>query len=185
MLKLADNPPMLFPPVGSIRELVGSWFVAHTKARNEKAFAWDLQRSQTSYFLPLIRRTIFSGSRRRTGLLPLFPSYVFLVGDDEARQAALKTDRVCSVIAVADQPQLLTELAAIERALSGGAQLDPTPFAIVGRRVRIARGPFKGIVGRIVRRDNITRLVMEVSILGRGAEMDIEADLLEEIDERD
>jgi hypothetical protein len=35
MLKLAQNPPPLHPPVSSIRELAGRWWVAHTKGRNE------------------------------------------------------------------------------------------------------------------------------------------------------
>jgi transcription termination/antitermination protein NusG len=182
MLKLADNPPVLFPAVGSVRELSGTWWVAHTKSRNEKAFAWDMLSRQIPYYLPMIRRTIFSGGRRRAGLVPLFPSYVFLSGDEHARYAALKTDRVCTVIEVPDQRQILDELAAIERVLFGEAQLDPCPFAIVGNRVRIARGPFRGIVGRVVRRDNVTRLVLEISILGRGAEMDIDADLLEAVE---
>lgn len=67
----------------------------------------------------------------------------------------------------------------IERVLCTDASIDPVPFAIVGKLVRVARGPLKGVVGRVIRRDNITRLVMSVSIVARGAEMDIDADVLE------
>jgi transcription antitermination factor NusG len=179
MLKLAQNPPLLHPPVSSIRELTGRWWVAHTKARNEKALAWDLLRHDAAYYLPLIRRTLFSGGRRRKSLVPLFASYVFVNGDERARYRALQTNRVCSVIPIDDQTQFLTELSAIERVLTTDASLDPVPFAVVGKLVRVARGPFKGLVGRVIRRDNIVRLVMSVSILSRGAEMDIDADVLE------
>src|SRR5262245_27833929 len=84
MIKLSDNPPMLHPAVSSLRELTGQWWVAHTRARNEKALAWEMARRDVGYFLPMIRRTIFSGGRRRRSLVPLFPSYVFLSGDDQA-----------------------------------------------------------------------------------------------------
>jgi transcriptional antiterminator RfaH len=179
MLKLAQNPPTLHPPVRSIRELTGCWWVAHTKARNEKAFAWDLQRHDVAYYLPMIRRTIFSGGRRRKSLVPLFSSYVFINGDDQARYRALATNRVCNVIPIDDQQHFLTELANIERVLRTDASIDPVPFAVVGKLVRVARGPLKGVVGRVIRRDNITRLVMSVSIVAKGAEMDIDADVLE------
>jgi len=182
MLKLSDNPPALYPAVGSVRELTGQWWIVHTKSRNEKALAWELLNREIAYFLPLVRRTIFSGSRRRHGLTPLFPSYLFISGDALDHEAALRSERVSKVIAVNDQRQLLDELSSLERVLNCPVQLDLCPFAVVGRRVRVSRGPFRGIVGRIVRRDTIARLVLEISILGRGAEMDIDADLLEAVE---
>lgn len=182
MLKTCDNPPVLFPPVASVRELLGPWWVAHTKARNEKAFARELITREVPYFLPQVRRIFFSGGRRRVSLVPLFGSYVFVAANDEQRHAALCTNRLCSLIAVEDQRQFLDELAAIERLVNGGVSLDPSPFAVVGQMVRIARGPFRGIVGRVIRRDNVLRLAVHVSILGRGAEMEIDSELLEPLD---
>ena len=44
MLKPSDNPPMLSPGVDTLRRLDGRWWVAHTRPRSEKAFAWDLLR---------------------------------------------------------------------------------------------------------------------------------------------
>ena len=86
---------------------------------------------------------------------------------------------MCNVIAVDDQQKLIDELSSIDRLLSTGAAIDPVPFAVVGKLVRIARGPFKGIIGRVIRKDNVLRLVVQVSILGRGAEMEIDSDVLE------
>lgn len=179
MLKLADNPPVLFPDVPTLRDVAGTWWVAHTKARNEKALAWDLISHEVAYYLPLIRRTIFSGGRRRMSLVPLFSSYVFVAGSDEIRQTVLATNRVCNIIPVENQPGLIDELSTIEQLLANGAQIDPCPFAVVGKRVRIARGPFRGVLGTVIRKDNVLRLVVQVSILGRGAEMEINSDVLE------
>ncbi|HVT88213.1 MAG TPA: transcription termination/antitermination NusG family protein [Tepidisphaeraceae bacterium] len=179
MLKITENPPILYPEVSSIRELGGKLWIAHTRSRNEKALAWDLLNQNASYFLPLVGRTIFSGGRRRQSLMPLFSSYVFLIGDDRVRELALATHRVCNVIAVEDQDKLLDELASIERLVRAGMQIDPCPFAVVGQLVRISRGPFRGVVGRIIRRDNVMRLVVGVSMLNQGAEMEVDADILE------
>ncbi len=182
MLKLSDNPPILSPLVESLEELTGRWWVAHTKSRCEKAFAFNLIDYGIGYFLPLIERVHISGGKKRRVLHPLFGGYVFFCGNDEDRYKAMTTNRLCSTIEVHDQQDLCAELAAIEKALTGKAQLDPYPALAVGRRCRIKAGAFRGLEGVVVRRDKLTRIVLQVSILGQGAAMEIDADLLELLD---
>lgn len=179
MLKLSDNPPMRWPHV-PLDQFQPPWHVAHTKARCEKAFAWDLYRAQTAYFLPMIQRVTFSGGRKRHGMRPLFPGYVFFIGDDATRLRALSTNRLCQVIAVSDQATLIHELMSLQRALDGKATLDPYPFAVVGRRCRITHGPFAGVEGVIDRREDTWRLVLRVTMLGQSVAMEVDAGELEE-----
>src|SRR5436190_19195533 len=117
MLKFADNPPIVWPS-SVLTDKGGPWWVAHTKARFEKAFAWDMHGRQIPYFLPMIERVRVSGGRKRRGLVPLFSSYVFFRGSPVDRQTALATDRLCQVIEVRDQRQFLRELADIQRVLT-------------------------------------------------------------------
>ena len=182
MLKLADNPPMLSPEDGTLECLSGRWWVGHTKARQEKAFAWDLRKLGVAYFLPMIERLSYSGGRKRRGMNALFPSYVFFCGGDDARYRALVTGRLCQVILVPDQHKLLGELRNIELALRGNAALDPYPFAVVGRRCRVKAGPFLGIEGTVVERKSLSRLVLEVSLLGQAVVLQIDTDFLEGVD---
>jgi len=182
MLKLSDNPPMVSPEAETVTGLTGTWWVAHTKARFEKVFAWDLLDRGIGYFLPLVERVKVSGGRKRRVLMPLFPSYVFFCGSDEDRYTAMTTNRLCQAIDVVDQDELVGQLSAIEKALSGEAELDPYPFAVKGRRCRVIAGALRGIEGVVVQRSKRARLVLEVSILGQGAVMEIDADLLEPID---
>jgi transcriptional antiterminator RfaH len=181
MLKLSENPAMLHPPVDSLMQIEGTWWVAHTKPRNEKALAWDLVDRGIAYFLPMIQKTTFSGGRKRRGLMPLFSSYLFICGDDPQRLAALATDRVCRIIEVADQATLISELHSLERALSEGAEFNLYPFAVVGQRCRVRKGPFEGIEGTVVSRDSVARLVLQVSLLGCGAVMEVDVGLLEAV----
>ena len=182
MKALSENPPMLSPGLCEVRELAGTWWVAHTKSRFEKAFAFDLERLGIGYFLPMVRKTRIAGGKRRQVMLPLFPSYVFFCGDVDARYNALLTDRLCQTIEVHDQEGLVNELSALEKALAGKADLDPYPFAAVGTRCRIRSGPFMGLEGVVVSRNGVARLVLGVSILGQGAVLEIDTDLLEPTD---
>ena len=179
MLRIDENPPALLPDTETLADLTGRWWVAHTKSRFEKAFAWDLLQRGIGYFLPLIERVRMSGGRKRRVMAPLFPSYVFFCGDDEDRYTAMTTHRLCQTLEVRDQEELVRELVAIETALAGKAELDPYPFAAVGQRCRITAGPFMGLEGVVIQRNGIARLVLQVSMLGQGAALEVDADLLE------
>jgi len=178
-LAVAENPPTLSHGVQSPLDLVGDWWVAHTKARFEKALAWDLLALGIPCFLPMIERTAIWGGRKRKVLAPLFPSYLFYCGDWEDRQSVLKTSRVCQVIPVRQRQRFVLELDAIHRALLCKRELTLYPFTAAGKRCRVARGPLQGIEGIVIRNDGTPRIVLEVSILGQGAALEIEADLLE------
>ena len=178
MLSPAANPPIIFPDK-PIVEIPGTWYVGHTKSRFEKTFAWDLQREGIAYFLPMIQRLTFSGGRKRKGMMPLFPGYVFFAGDEQTRVVALTTGRLCQVIPSADQKTLVREMDSLRLALEKKVALDPYPCAVVGRRCRIATGPFEGVEGTVVQRDGQWKLVLQVSMLGQSIAMQVEPGMVE------
>jgi transcriptional antiterminator RfaH len=182
MLKLNENPPALSPRARQLTELSGRWWVAHTKARCEKAFAFDLIARDIGYFLPMMEHTIFSGGRKRRALIPLFTSYVFFCGGAAERYAALRTGRLSQVIEVIDQERLIEELSALEQAIAAHAPLHPHPMVVAGQRCRVCAGPFEGVEGVVVRGSDGLRIVLEVSLLGQGAAIEIDAALLEPVE---
>jgi transcription antitermination factor NusG len=110
---------------------------------------------------------------------------VFFNGDIQTRHRALTTNRLCQVIEVHNQRSLVKELLAIEQAIRGHAELDLYPFAAIGQRVRIAAGPLMGLEGVVVERSKVARVVLQVSVLGQGASVQIDVDVLEAIDSTD
>jgi transcription antitermination factor NusG len=173
---------MMSQDIDNLLEIPGDWWVAHTRARCEKALAWDLHAGGIRWFLPMVERTALWGGRKRKVLSALFPLYVFFCGDLEDRQSVLRTGRVCQVIPVRQREKFVSELDAIHRTLASNRELSLYPFAAIGQRCRIARGPMKGIEGIVIRNQDSTRMVLQVSILGQGASVEIDADLLESVD---
>jgi transcription antitermination factor NusG len=179
MLALTENPPIAPEGIAHLADLPGTWWVAHTKSRCEKAFAWDLAALGVGYFLPMDQRTTFSGGRKRKGLRPVFPSYVFFCGDEQVRWQALRTNRLCNVLTVPQQETLIEELQQIYAVLRRGHPLELYAAPPVGTRCRVTGGPFKGLVGIVTDRNKPNRLVLKVNVLGQGASLELEADLLE------
>ncbi|MDX2114095.1 MAG: transcription termination/antitermination NusG family protein [Planctomycetota bacterium] len=169
-------------PPPEVRKMDGSWLVAHTLPRQEKALGDALVAAGVSCFVPTVGRVRFYGHRKRRVELPLFPSYVFVHGSRDDALVAARTKRVAQILPVADQAQLEYELRQLDVALSGDAPLDVYPYLAVGRRVVVRSGPFQGLEGVIDERRGEDRLVLNVSLLGRSTDLEIDASLLEPID---
>lgn len=182
MLKESENPPIVYPSARSIRDFTGLWWVAHTKSRNEKAFAQDLISKHISYFLPMSRKVQHKHGRKIRSLLPLFGGYVFFCGGENERVEALKTNRIANIIEVKDQERLLDELCKIEIALLKGAPLEPHHYVKVGQRCRVLSGSLMGLEGIVIKTKAGARLILQVDILGQAASVEIDTDLIEFIE---
>jgi len=185
LLKPSENPPIVWPEGKSIREFEGLWWVAHTKARNEKALAQDLVGKDINYFLPMCWKVRRRRGRTLRSLLPIFGGYLFFCGNESERVEVLRTNRVANLIAVAGQQQLCEELSQIEYALAAGAPLAPHKYIQAGQRCRVIAGPFAELQGIVVTTKNSTRLVLQIDMLGQAASVEIDTDMIEVIDEQE
>ncbi|HEY2822191.1 MAG TPA: transcription termination/antitermination NusG family protein [Candidatus Acidoferrum sp.] len=182
MFSLAANPPMTWPATEPLSQSPQAWTVAYCKPRQEKALGWDLCRRDVSYFLPMVMRQTSSGGRRRRNLYPLFPSYLFIAGDESDRMSALRTDRIVKLIEVSEteQTRLRREISHLETAIRNQPEsLELYPRLVPGTWVRIKAGPMKDVEGVVVEAHNKKKLLLGVSVLGVGATVEIHADLVE------
>jgi transcription antitermination factor NusG len=158
--------------------LEGPWWLVHTKARNEKALAADLDRLGVGCYLPLAHTSRRYGGRTVFVDIPLFPGYLFLSGGPEERLAALGTNRVANVIRVVAQERLKADLRQIFRVTTSNTPVDVYPGIRRGRRCRVTHGCLKGIEGVVIRRRGVCRVYISVVALGQSAEVEIDASLL-------
>jgi len=165
-----------------IDRYTGRWWVIHTKSRHEKALAEELNKREIAHFLPLVHTIRRHGGRKVEVELPLFPSYLFLCGDENDRYVALMTHRAAQVIRVYDQEELKRELRQIYRVLASDHPVDLYPRLRRGRRCRIIHGSLHGVEGVVIRRRHMCRLYLGVHVLGQSAELEIDASCVEVID---
>jgi transcriptional antiterminator RfaH len=160
---------------GTPRDAGLSWWCLHTKPRREKAAARHLRSRQVPHYLPqVVREERTPGGRKIRSVIPLFPGYLFLLGDEHHRLEAFKGNHLVKVLEVADQEGLTRDLRQIYRMLSSGLPVVPEPSYPVGIRVRIAGGPLAGVEGRVVRRGKRDQFVAVVDFLGSGAMIELQ-----------
>jgi len=182
LLKVSENPPIVWPEEKSIRDFAGLWWVAHTKSRNEKALAKDLIHKDISYFLPMSWRIRRRRGRTIRSLLPLFSGYLFFCGKEPQRLEVLRTNRVANLLAVKDQQRLLNELSQIEQALRTGAALTPHKYIKAGQYCRVIGGPLADLQGIVVKTRSTARLLLQIDMLGQATSVEIDTDMIEVVD---
>jgi transcriptional antiterminator RfaH len=167
-------PPTLFTQVATLPEEGRLWRVLHTKPRQEKALARQMHQARMPFYLPMIARTCLVRGRRLTSYLPLFPSYCFVLADNQERVKALTTQRVVRSLEVPDQAKLWADLRQIHRLIQSGAPITPEGQLVPGATVEIRTGPLAGLHGVIIRRANQQRLVIQVDFIQRGASVELD-----------
>jgi transcriptional antiterminator RfaH len=152
-----------------------NWWVLHTRPRAEKTAAREFVRRGLSFFLPWYERQWRSRGRQLRSYMPLFPGYIFLQGDREARLQALQTNLLVRVLPVADQEQLHADLMRVHHLIQAGLPLTPEDRLEPGARVEIVGGPLAGLEGTFLKRRNQLKFFIEVQFLQRGVSVEVES----------
>jgi transcription antitermination factor NusG len=160
-----------------------SWYALYTRHQHEKMVDQVLANKGFDTFLPLYATTHNWKDRTKSLMLPLFPCYVFLKGGIERRLQILTTPGVYGLVSSAGQPAAIPdmEIEAIRRVVQSGARVEAHPYLKCGNWVRVKSGPLAGVEGILLRKKNITRLVLSVEILGTAAAIEVEAFQVEEV----
>ncbi len=178
---MTDEAPMITPGYESIKQFEGQWYVVHTRSRFEKALAADLLRLGINYYLPMKLKTYVSSGKKRRSMLPLFTSYMFYCSQDiEDKTKVYQSGRAVSIMEVVEREKFIKELAAIEAAILNNSTLETFDSIPVGQRCRVTSGALLGTEGVAIEcKPGKARVVLEVSVLGKGVVMEIDRSMLE------
>lgn len=163
----------------------GQWWVLHSRPRTEKALARKFLNRGFAFYLPLYQHQWRTRGRAFSSYLPLFPGYVFLHGDAEARLRALETNLVVRCLPVADQPQLHDDLMRVQRLIASGAALTLETRLRPGSRVEIVAGPLAGLHGKVLRKASKLKFLVEVHLLQQGVSVEVDSWMLQPCGERE
>jgi len=151
------------------------WWVLHTRPRAEKALARKALGQQLHHFLPLCKRQWRNRGRSFCSYVPLFPGYLFLHGDGEARRRALETNLVANCLPVPNQGQLQADLHRVYNLMTTGAVLTPEERLEPGTRVEIVDGPLAGMEGTVLRQGKQLKFCVEVHFLRQGVSVELDS----------
>ncbi|HEX4132694.1 MAG TPA: transcription termination/antitermination NusG family protein [Pirellulales bacterium] len=165
------------------RPSLDRWWVLYTLSRHEKQLMRRLLLDGIAFYCPLVpKRNRSPSGRVRTSQLPLFTNYVFMLGGEDERRAALETRCVSRTLLAPDQPQLTADLRQIHRLIGIGVPLTPEGRLQAGTPVRVKTGAFRGFEGVIERRQGRAHLLVAVNFLQQGASVLLDDCQVERLD---
>lgn len=164
--------------------LMKHWYAVYTKSRHEKVAAEELCHRGIEVFLPL--RNVISKwkDRRKEVQFPLFPGYLFThVNLQEKRLDILKVPAVVRIVGFNEEPEPIPEeqIQAVKTLVFSKLPYDPFPELVEGDRVRIRRGPLRGLVGYLVEKRNRYRFVIQIDLIRQAVACEIDAADVEKI----
>jgi len=156
------------------------WHVARTHAHSESKARNNLLRQGYEVYLPVCRRVRTHARRRETVQRPLFPGYLFVGFDIENTRwrSIFSTIGVASLICNGEVPSRVPQgiVESIRAAEVDGFFDFTNPVARLkpGDSVRVATGPFAGLIGRLHSAVSKNRVRVLLEILGRQSPTELD-----------
>jgi transcription termination/antitermination protein NusG len=154
-----------------------TWYALWTRSRHEQVVRTQLEQKQIEAFLPTVTKWSRWKDRKKLVDWPLFPGYCFAKFDPNARLPVLTCAGVVNIVSFEGEPAPIPEheIAGIRQLVDSELAFDPCPLVREGMMVEVVYGPLKGVVGRLVRKNDKARLVLAVDLIGQAVSVEVDA----------
>jgi transcription antitermination factor NusG len=163
------------PAMGSAR-----WYALTVKHQHERTVQSALQSKRMTTLVPLYRSRQQWSDRSKEIDVPLFAGYIFCRFPYDERVRVLTTPGVRRIVGFGDSPTPVddAEITAIETMMQSNTPIRPWPHLKPGDRVRVERGPLRGLIGTLIREKDVFRLVIGVELLQRSIAAEVSPDMI-------
>jgi transcription antitermination factor NusG len=154
------------------------WYALQLRPRLEKVVATHLQHKGYEEYLPTYRSRRCWSDRVKELDYPLFPGYIFCKFDLRNRLPILVIPGVISIVSIGRMPMPISEaeIHSIQRVVTSGLPYGPLASLCTGQRVRVERGPLRGLEGVVLELRSTYQLVVSVPLLSRSVSVAIDRD---------
>ena len=157
------------------------WFAVRVKSNYEKPVSAVLRGKGFDEFLPIYRSKRRWSDRVKVMDLPLFPGYLFCRLDLNKRLPLLTTPGFLYLVGKGKTPEPVDEreIMAIQSVVHSGLPALPWPSVVVGQKVRVERGPLRGVEGVVARIADEHRIYVSVTLLHRSVSVEVDPDWID------
>jgi transcription antitermination factor NusG len=180
-----DIQELVLPELDTSKPEAGAnlrqWFALTVKYQHERRVDGILSANGVDTFLPLYRARRQWSDRAKDIDAPLFPGYVFGRFRLHDRARIMNMPGVARIVSFAGLPTPVAEqeIENVRAALASKLSVRPWPYLLkAGDRVRIERGPLRGLEGTLLRDGSFLRLVLSVEMLQRSLAVEVDPDMV-------
>ncbi|MFT4850371.1 MAG: transcriptional antiterminator RfaH [Sediminicola sp.] len=160
------------------------WLVLRTRSRAEKKVASALENfEEVNVFLPVRKRLKKWSDRWKKVEEPLFSGYLFVQFSELFRYDILNTNGVVRILTFEGKYASIPakQIEAIRQLDLEVNEIEVVDKEVlVGAPVLIKSGPFKGMVGEVIRTNQKGKLLVEIEVLGKCLSLELGKTKVEE-----
>lgn len=124
------------------------------------------------------------GSRRKELELPLFPQYIFVKENPRFLVPLLRINGVVKLLCFGKEYAIVKEdeIESIRLILAENIAFkeENIPF-VKGKKVRIRRGAFEGVVGELYQKGGKSRFLIRIDSIAKGISVEVPIEWMEEV----
>lgn len=157
------------------------WYALHTMSHCEAKVAGYFRAFDIEVFLPDYPSRRQWNDRVKMIRRPLFPGYLFGRFEKKLPSEALGAPGLVHIVGFADGPVPIPEeqIESVRRLVESGLNVCGWPMLKTGERVRVSKGPLKGLEGRLEKIKGQFRLVICVELLCRSIAAEVDSEAIE------
>jgi transcription antitermination factor NusG len=167
-------------------EKTKNWYAIFTKPRAEKKVLERMEMEEIEAFLPLIKTVRQWSDRKKTLMLPLIPSYVFVNMLEKDLFKTLPIHGTVNVLKHLGKPAKIREVEIDNlRILSSNSdsnEISTCVNIVKGDAIEVTNGPFMGLVATCLQEGNNHRVVVKIDSLGSCFNVNIPLSFLRKIE---
>lgn len=152
------------------------WYALTVRHQHERQVGRLLESLGWEALVPVYRSRRQWSDRVKEIEAPLFAGYVFCRFPATDRIRVEDTPGVVQIVKFNGRPAPLgsDDITRIQAMLAAGVALRPWPYLRAGDRVRVERGPLRGLEGTLLRDGSGARLVIGVELLQRAIAAEVD-----------
>jgi transcription antitermination factor NusG len=156
------------------------WYALTVRHQHERQIERSLMHQGWETLVPVYRRTAQWSDRTKEVECPLFSGYVLCHFSLQERIGVLNTPGVGKIVGFGGLPAAVEEreIAQIRRVVASQLRVQPWPYLKAGDRIRVERGPLRGVEGTLLRVNDALRLVIRVDMLQRSLAVELDPDMI-------
>lgn len=157
------------------------WLVGYTLPQCERTLQAKLQQNGVECFLPMRKEVRTWADRRKVVDAPVFPNYIFIRTTLSKRWEHLKMRELLKYVAFDDMPATIKDEEIALLMLLQHPQADATLVPLrhrlpAGTRVMINAGRFTGARGVLIRDEDRSKVIVELTAVGHVVKLHVDAD---------
>ncbi len=162
------------------------WFAVYTMPRAEKKVFDRIEETGIEAYLPLITTLRIWSDRKKKVTTPLISSYVFVKTDEAKLNELLKIQGVMGILKYLKKPAKIRDLEIqnLRILLNDSENIIPLDEDFTfekGDKIRVIKGPFKGLIGDCYDIKGKHRVIAAISTVNHFFEVNVPMSFLEKI----